>query len=240
MERKTRIIIIISSLSLIFITSMVASYYLIPTEMAEPSSSSENLSANTVVLGENEKGKVSKEGPYGNVKSRTKIAYIIGVHPQETKSHAAVRESVKNQDKSLDKCYYIYQVNVTADADDYVKGRMNGELLAQSLVVPDIKNEKFDLAIDVHSNVGNWKESRFIFSPLPGGEAENIAYTIKDQLPWLEYYIPPYPTSPPYVTRPLTEAGIPALIYETYFQDSYEIMRQHADELVKTVDKLDI
>jgi predicted deacylase len=164
----------------------------------------------------------------------------VGVHPNESKSHNALYEALKAEDKSLNKCYYIYKVNVTSDANIYSDGRMNGQLLAQEFVVPDIKKEKFDLVIDVHSNVGNWAENRFIFSPVTGSSAEKIAYQIRDQLPWLTYYVPPNPTSPAYVTTPLIEAGIPAVIYETYVQDSYELMRQHASELIKVVDKLQL
>ena len=249
MERKTTITVIIIGIILVFITALAATFYLTPNKTTDMNStnlqnkSDSNLkdkTPTTVVLGQDNTGTVSRMGPYGNVNSKTKIAYIVGVHPNESQSHQALVESVKTLDKSLDKCYYIYQVNVTSGADSYSTGRMNGQLLAQKFVVPDIKDEKFNLAVDVHSNVGNWAENRFIFSPVSGSSAEKIAYQIKDQLPWLAYYVPPNPTSPTYVTQPLIDAGVPAVIYETYVQDSYETMRQHASELVKVVDKLNL
>ncbi len=239
MERKTTVAVIIIVIFLVFITSLAATFYLTPNKTEVINSSNlQNTSPNTIVLGQDNAGRVSRMGPYGNVNSNVKIAYIVGVHPNESKSHQALVESLKTQDKSLEKCYYIYQVNVTAGADIYSTGRMNGQLMAQKFVLPDIKDQKFNLAVDVHSNVGNWAETRFIFSPVSGSGAEKIAHQIKDQLPWLKYYIPPNPTSPSYVTQPLIEAGIPAVIYETYVQDSYEVMRQHASELVNVVDKL--
>ncbi len=248
MERKTKTALTIISLSLVFIVSATFSFHLYPensgitsySENNETISHPENSTFDNLVLGENSKGSVSREGPYGDMNSPVKIAYIVGVHPLESKSHQAMVDTIKSQNNTLERCYYIYFVNVTADADDYGTGRMNGQLLAKDYVVPDIKKEKFDLAIDVHSNVGNWDESWFIFAPVKGSEAEKIALQITEKLPWLEYYVPPNPTSPQYVTQPLIKAGIPAVIYEAYVQDSLEVMKQRADEFVKTVDGMEI
>ena len=45
---------------------------------------------------------------------------------------------------------------------------VNGQLLANKFAVPDIINQKYKLTIDVHSNVGNWEKTRFIFAPVAG------------------------------------------------------------------------
>jgi hypothetical protein len=100
--------------------------------------------------------------------------------------------------------------------------------------------DKFQLAVDVHSNVGNWQETRFIFSPVNGTKAESIAMNLKSRLTWLQYYIPPNPTSPTYVTIPLIEAGIPAVIVESYHYDPYETTKNHVNEFVMTVDNLSL
>ena len=47
-------------------------------------------------------------------------------------------------------------------------------------------------------------------------------------------------TSPSYVTIPLNNAGIPAIVYETYHNDSYTTIKTHADEFLVTVDNLTI
>ncbi|PAV05442.1 M14 family metallopeptidase [Methanobacterium bryantii] len=189
-------------------------------------------------LGSNERGYVVKEGPYGNVSSPVKIAYITGVHPLESKSHKAAIDAIKTQNKSLHYCYYIYKINVTKDAADYDKGRMNGQLLANQYVVPDIKSQNFQLAIDIHSNEGHYLEKRFIFAPQEEKRSKSIALMIKNKIPWMVYYNPSPQTSPQYVTIPLINAGIPAVLYETYVNDSYAFTKEHADEFVSAVDNL--
>ncbi len=189
-------------------------------------------------LGATDYGKVEKLGPFGNINSPVKIAYIVGVHPIEHASHQALIESIKDNNSLLNYCYYIYKVTVTKDANNYEKGRMNGQLLANKFVVPDIINEKFNLAIDVHSNVGNWQYRRFIFSPVPGTSAESIARTIKNEMGWLTYYVPPNPTSTQYVTVPLIQGGIPAVVFEVYTYDAYDIVKNQVNQLVITVNNL--
>ncbi len=86
--------------------------------------------------------------------------------------------ALMDNEKSLKYCYYIYQVNVTKDADNYSKGRYNGQVLARDFIVPDALSEHFNLAVDVHSNVGNWAESTFIFSPVNGTRSEEIGLNL--------------------------------------------------------------
>jgi len=187
-----------------------------------------------------EYGAVFKEGPYGNISSQVKIAYIIGVHPLESKSHRAILETVQKKNKSLRYCYYIYRVIVTRDWKDYTKGRMNGQILANKFAVPDIKRNDYDLVVDVHSNRGVYQKKLFVFSPIKQSESERIALNIKDNIPWLSYYVPPLlsePTSGPYVTVPLIKSGIPAIVYEVYAYDSYSQILDYAQDFVKTVDE---
>ncbi|MDP1552495.1 MAG: hypothetical protein Q8M06_05750, partial [Methanobacteriaceae archaeon] len=126
------------------------------------------------------------------------------------------------------------------DAEIYNKGRMNGQLLANKYVVADIKKEKFDLVIDVHSNKGGWEKKWFIFSPIKGDYSETIAQNINNNISWLTYYDPPNPTSPEYVTIPLIKSGIPAIIYEIYTYDSDIKSKEQADEFVSVVDNMTI
>ena len=113
-----------------------------------------------------------------------------------------------------------------------------GQLLAKNYVVPDIIQNHFQLAIDVHSNAGNYNETLFVFSPVENNSATTIAQSITNQLSWLKYYVPPDPTSPSYVTIPLNEAGIPAIVYETYDYDPYNTIKEHAGEFIEKVDQL--
>jgi hypothetical protein len=233
MERRNNIILLTIGLLFLFIAAVTVSFNLYQSTTTVYTNSS-----NINVLGNISYGNVAKEGPFGNKSSKVKIAYIVGVHPLESDAHQAMVGSITEHDKSLKYCYYIYKVNVTENADNYNVGRMNGQLLASKFAVPDIENQKFQLAIDVHSNVGNWAENRFLFAPVNGSKAESIGMNITSKLPWLAYYIPPNPTSTIYVTAPLINAGIPAIVYETYHNDSPETIRNHADEFLLVVDNL--
>lgn len=221
-------------LGIVFCAAAISSFYLFPIQKA----TSTVPVFSSVVLGENEYGTVTREGPYGNASSPNRIAYIVGVHPLEYQAHNALVEALENQDKSLKNCYYVYKVNVTSDADDYDQGRANGQQLAYNYAVPYVKNSSMDLVVDVHSNEGNYQEKWFLFVPGQSEKAESIAYTIKNETNWLTVYSPPNPTSPAYVTIPLIQAGIPAIIYETYTYESVEQTQKHAGEIVSIIDQL--
>ena len=233
MKRRNKTILIILALFFLFIAATGISFNLYPSKTTLNSNST-----NIEVLGSTSYGNVIKEGLFGNTSSKVKIAYIIGVHPLESNAHQAMLNSITEHNSTLKFCYYIYRVNVTENADNYNIGRMNGQLLANKFVVPDIEKQNFQLAIDVHSNVGNWAETRFIFSPVNGTKAESIGMNIKNKLPWLTYYVPPNPTSTVYVTTPLINAEIAALVYETFHNDSQETIKNHADEFLLVVDNL--
>ena len=234
MDKKVTAGIVIM-LAFIFLLSFVISSHYLQNDAISALNMSKDENN---VLGSNELGYVVKEGPYGNKDSPVKIAYITGVHPLESESHKAIRETIETRNKSLNYCYYVYKIVVTKDAADYDNGRMNGQLLANKYVVPDIKSQNFDLAVDVHSNRGNYKETRFIFAPQDDESSKSIALAIKNKLSWMVYYNPPSQTSPQYVTVPLIKAGIPAVVYETYINDPYDFTKEHADEFVSAVDSL--
>lgn len=196
--------------------------------------------SNTKILGSNDRGIVIKSGPYGNNNSKTKIAVIVGVHPLELNSHKAMVTSINSLSNSLNNSYYIYSIYVTNDRDSYNKGRMNGQLLAK-YAVDDIKKNNFDLAVDTHSNRGVYKEKRFICVPVKDDRSVAMAFDIDNKIPWLVYYLPPKekgPSSPNYVTVPLIRNGTPAVVYETYMYEPYDLTVKHASEFITTIDKL--
>ncbi len=193
------------------------------------------------ILGMNDYGYVVREGPYGNQNASITIAYILGVHPLEYKSHWAVKKALMERKDTLNYKYYIYEVAVLADRYDYNLGRIHGQRLAFNYVVPDIVNEGFDLAIDVHSNRGYYAEKRFIAVPVSDQDSENAAGQIVDKIPWLKFYIPPAekgPTSGPYVSIPLIRSGTPTVVYETSLYDKYELVVRQAYNLVGVVDEI--
>jgi hypothetical protein len=67
---------------------------------------------------------------------------------------------------------------------------MNGQLLAYKYVVPDIINNSYQLAVDVHSSNGSYSVSRFVFAPSYENKSIAIAKEMIDKIPWLYYYYP--------------------------------------------------
>jgi hypothetical protein len=199
----------------------------------------------SVTLGADDDGYVVRGGPYGNVNSTIKVAYIVGVHPREVKAHTAILWAILTQN-NLRYCYYIYWVHVTADAYDYDHGRINGQNLAAKYVVPDVIRGNFKMAVDVHSNRGvhaGYKECRFVVSPVQGVSSETAARKIISKIPWLTYYLPKGdkgPKSPKFVTLPLINSGVTSVIYETYMYEPYNVTLEHAEEFLVAVDGLNI
>lgn len=194
-------------------------------------------------LGSTDYGNVVKEGPYGNASSPVKIAIIVGVHPWEYVAHDMAMEYIQNHSKSLKYSYYIYRVNVTEGVDDYETGRMNGQLLANKYVVPDIVNHDYQFVVDIHSNKGAadyYSVAWFINVPTEDNLSSNYANQIQSSVPGLVQYDPPDPTSPTYVTIPIIKNGTPAIIYESYEYDDPVTEQYRMGEVLSMVDNLSI
>lgn len=78
---------------------------------------------------------------------------------------------------------------------------------------------------------------------MPGNEAKSllIANKLISDIPEIVYYVPPNesgPKSPPYVTLPIINSGKPAIIYETYRYESYEVSLKHATDFINAIEKL--
>lgn len=193
-----------------------------------------------VSLGNESYGNVIKEGPYGNTSSPVKVAYILGEHPREYPAHKAVSEIIKEDSSPFKYCYYLYYINVTHDASDFSKGRMNGQLLAKKYVVPDIAQEKFCLAIDVHGTDGAYPKKVFIFTPTHNGASLDIAYNITQNVEGVPYYTAPNPSSTTYTTIPLIKSGVPAIVYESFTDQPYNMVKEQNRKFVSGVDNLNL
>ncbi|MBR0472233.1 MAG: adhesin [Methanosphaera sp.] len=197
---------------------------------------------NGQLLGKNETGTVHIHGPYGNTESDNKIAYMVGMHPYESKSHRALFETVLTKTDTLNYSYYIYNINVNR-IDEKTEGRMEGQLLAQQYVAPHIIKNNYTFFADIHSNKGTrgpgkYEKTNFIFAPGFDVKSEKIVEKLLSNIKELEYYAPEYRTSPEYITVPVAKSGIPTIVYETY---SYEDMTKTynlAEKLVNSIDKL--
>ncbi len=198
----------------------------------------QNSDVSIIKIGSDSMGYVTLEGPYGNDSSQVTIAYLIGQHPRESEAHDALEGYIKNNSNTLHYKYYIYKVHVTEDADDFSQGRMNGQLLAQKFVVPDINSKDYRLVVDIHSSNAFYYPEPYIFTP--GGGGTSITYAqkiVNENKEWLAYYEPPEYTSPQYSTLPIKNNGTPALVFEAYGEPGLSVTDQIA-KLVDTIEAL--
>lgn len=177
---------------------------------------------------------------YGNHSSNETIVLIVGVHPQENGIHKAIAKALKSKSNDLNKRYVLYYVHVTENVNDYSKSRMNGQLLAQKFVVPNVPKEHPILVVDNHEN--HYKNSgyaycRFLYPISKTKITKTYASQIISAMPFLRVYYPPNPTSTKYVTIPIANKGIPTLIYETYIHDSAAKKASDANAIINALDK---
>ena len=195
------------------------------------------------LIGKNDLGTVHLHGPFGNEESDIKIAYLIGMHPLESKAHRGLFDTILDKNDSLNYCYYIYNINVAGELDEETEGRMDGQLLAQEFAAPHIIENDYDFFADIHSNKGlkgpgTYKKTNFVFAPGFDDESTNILNVLLEKISELVYYAPEYRTSPPYITIPVVESGIPTIVYETYSYEPMERTYELSEKLVKAIDNL--
>ena len=188
-------------------------------------------------------GSVHLHGPYGNRESKIKIAYNIGMHPLESKSHRALFETILSKSDELNYQYHIYNINVSGPLDEKTEGRMDGQLLAQKFVAPHIIDNDYDFFVDIHSNKGQrgpgkYEKTNFIFAPGFDEKSSQYMNILLDRIKELCYYAPEYRTSPEYITIPVVNSGIPTIVYETFSYESMTKTYELASLLVENVDEL--
>ena len=193
------------------------------------------------LIGENELGSVHIHGPFGNSDSKVKIAYLIGMHPLESKSHRALFEKLTGND-DLKYCYYIYNINVN-DKTSPSEGRDEGQLLAWEFVKGDIISKEYDLFLDIHSNrgskgPGDYQITNFLFAPGFDEKSSHFMNEIIDSIDEVVYYAPEFRSSPPYITEPTSKEGIPTLVYECYSYEPFSLTCDLALQLIICVENL--
>jgi hypothetical protein len=193
------------------------------------------------LLGSNSNGSVELIGPIGNVNSKIKIAYIIGIHPLESFSHTTAYNTLFSHNQSLKYCYYIYRINVTDQPNVYETGRMHGQVLGEKFIVPNIDKENYSLVMDIHSNeaASGYAKTDSIFAPENNTDSKRIAEEIiANTNQTLIYFYPEPQTSPKFVTLPIIKSGIPAIIFESDDGESVNIRTKRIEMLIKAVDDL--
>ena len=228
-------------------TRLISSHYLFffgdnlypegPTDIAQVDSTQFEAE----LVGQNDLGSVHLHGPFGDASSEVRIAYVIGMHPLESKSHRALFDELTSRDE-LKYCYYLYNINVN-DKDSETEGRLEGQLLAQEFIKDDIIDKKYDLFLDIHSNrgsngPGDYRITNFVFAPGFDERSSGFMNEIIDSMDEIVYYAPAFRSSPPYITEPTAKAGIPTLVYECYSFEKFEYTCSLASKLVDVVDSL--
>lgn len=193
------------------------------------------------LLGRNDLGSVHLHGPFGDKDSKVRIAYVIGMHPLESKSHRALFEKLTAK-TDLSNCYYLYNINVN-DVSSETEGRLEGQLLAQEFIRDDIIDKKYDLFLDIHSNrgpqgPGDYQITNFVFAPGFDDKSSEYMNRILDNMDEIAYYAPEFRSSPPYITEPTAKAGIPTLVYECYSSEDFDLTCRLAERLIDVVDDL--
>ena len=209
-----------------------------PTDTAQVDSTN----FDSILLGKNDLGSVHLHGPFGDASSEIRIAYVIGMHPLESKSHRALFDELTSRD-DLKYCYYLYNINVN-DKDSETEGRLEGQLLAQEFIRDDIISKGYDLFLDIHSNRGSmgpgeYKITNFLFAPGFDEKSSAFMNVIIDSIDEIVYYAPEFRSSPPYITEPTAEAGIPTLVYECYSYEEMDLTLSLAEKLIDVVDSLE-
>ena len=209
-----------------------------PTDMAQVDSAQ----FESELLGENDLGSVHLHGPFGDNSSDVRIAYVIGMHPLESKSHRALFDELTARD-DLTYCYWLYNINVK-DKDSETEGRLEGQLLAQEFIRDDIITKGYDLFLDIHSSrgsngPGDYKITNFLFAPGFDDKSSRYMDAIIDSIDEIVYYAPEFRSSPPYITEPTAKAGIPTLVYECYSYEEFDYTCGLASKLISVVDDLD-
>lgn len=211
----------------------------------ESSNGSNTFSVENITLANSSVGTVEVIKNIGNPNSSKKIAYVVGVHPLEHEVHETLIKILPNR-TGLNYSYDIYVINVTENvghygeglSDDEDPGRQNGQNLAHEFVYPEINDDGYDLAIDVHSNVGAYPYKTFVFSPVKESISVDYANEIANNCHNISYYAPDSTTSGPFLTIPLNENGIPAFYFEEYSFAPQDVKDEHILELIHAVDNL--
>lgn len=195
----------------------------------------------TTRLGSTKYGYVNKLGPFGT--GKTKVAMIVGVHPQEVQTHIAMLNAIEALSSSLKNVQiWVYQVVVLKDVSNYNLGRQHGQDLAYKFVVPNI-DSSYKLVVDTHGNRGNYYvNNKMVTNSMyaPSGGAKSTQYLNKILTSCngtLQKYVVADGTSPKYVTLPIAAKNIPALIFEQYLnQSNYaKVLYLHSLDIVKAV-----
>ena len=170
-------------------------------------------------LGSDNRGSVTKDvySHYGTPTVR--IAVITGMHPREELASKMVPQAIKlfallNRVEVAD-----YHVMVEDQPDNFTIGRNNGEALVAQYAIPDIIKSNYQLVIVSHDHEQGYGEGYYIATPTHDTKSVSIGEAVHQILSYFNFYpgssnTKAQASSITVVDYPLTNAGIPVLVYE--------------------------
>jgi len=184
-----------------------------------------NLSDHSLI-GEDGRGYVTRDiyAHYGD--RDLKIAVVTGIHPRETVSIAPVQWASRVF-ALLPVEVVLYTIVVEDSPMDFSRGRANGEGLAATYILQDIKGSDCDLVIIAHAHKPGYGEGFYVATPQMDAASVEIARRLEGA--GFNYY--PVPSGTRYrsssgrlFSRPLAAAGYPTLVYEVpEWSSSWEV-----------------
>lgn len=156
-------------------------------------------------------------GISGNENATKCIALITGIHPREKLSIDPEIEAAKQYGNDDVKILH-YKVTVTQDAEDYEKGRANGESLVHDYVNPHVTSSDADAVIISHSHIPTYGEGFYLATPEMDNASVDIATKISETSDFNYYPVTGNETykstSAVLVSKPIAQAGYTTFVYE--------------------------
>ncbi len=217
---------------------------------SEDMDSSDMVSVQSTLIGNNSNGSVIKYSTYGSSSSDMKVALIIGIDENNTKAES-VLPTLEGAD-NLKYSYDVYLVNATSSdvqednetvdnstnsnnttnsTNSTVSSNNASESLAKEFVVPDIVNNNYNFTAEIHSS----SDDSYIFVP------SNDTYTSKEVVKSIanatgvEMYTPSKYAFAKAASIPLIESDLPSMVYMSsqYYSNS------SSDEILSVISAID-
>ncbi|MEN6330190.1 MAG: hypothetical protein ABFC91_07860 [Methanobacteriaceae archaeon] len=189
-------------------------------------------------LGSDNRGSVTKDvySHYGTPTAR--IAIITGMHPREELATNIVPQAIKlfallNRVEVVD-----YHVMVHDQPENFTIGRNNGEALVAQYAIPDIIESDYQLVIVSHDHEQGYGEGYYVATPTHDTKSVSIGESVHKILSYFNFYPgssnKAQASSITVVDYPITNAGIPVLVYEMPEWNSFYEAIYHTYKLLQT------
>ena len=193
--------------------------------------------SNSVVIGSDSKGYVTKEIYASNGPHQIKMVVITGIHPREKIAISPMEAVIRNYALKHDVEVTDYSIHVLDSPENFTVGRNNGEELAAQYIVSDIKKSDYKLVIIFHAHQQGYGDGFYIATPSMDNKSVELAQNVKKTLPSFRYYQSSpnsvyKSTSVTRVSDPIAAEGYPTFIYEIPEQNTTENASEMTSKLL--------